>query len=74
MTGQIIKNISRSQNVLFKQQMTVSSDVKTNRNFVLFVMAYEIVGALEILFGILFFFNSQNKIAVISDVWVIQIH
>lgn len=49
--------------------MTVSSDVKMNRNFVLFVIAYEIVGALKILFGIFFFFNNQTKIAVVSDVW-----
>lgn len=51
MTGQIIENIIRSRNALFKQQMTVSADVKMNRNFVLFVIAYEIVGALEILLG-----------------------
>lgn len=51
MTGQIIENIIRSRNTLFKQQMTVSADVKMNRNFVLFVIAYEIVGALEILLG-----------------------
>lgn len=73
MTGQIIENIIRGQNALFKQQMTVSADVKMNRNFVLFVIAYEIVGALEILLAN-FFFNNQNKIAVVSDVWVIQIH
>lgn len=38
----------------------MSSDVKMNRNFVLFVIAYEIVGALEILFGI-FFFSITKK-------------
>lgn len=77
MTGQI----SAEARMLFlKQQMTVSSDVKMNRNFVLFVMEHEAVGALEILFGlwccgfVVCFFNNHSKTAVVSDVWVIQIH
>lgn len=80
MTGQIITNVSRSQNAFLKQRMAVSSDVKMNRNFVLFVIAHEAIGALEMLFGLLCcgfvvcFFNNQSKTAVVSDVWVIQIH
>lgn len=54
MTGQIAKSISRKQDVLFQQQVTASGDVKMNRNLVLLVIAYEIVGALEILLGIFF--------------------
>lgn len=42
--------------------MTVSSDVKMNRNFVLFVIAYEIVGALKILFGIFFFSITKPRL------------
>lgn len=50
---------------MFQQQVTASGYVKMNRNSVLL----EIVGALEMLLGLLlFFFNNQNKIAVESDV------
>lgn len=54
---------------MFQQQVTASGDVKMSRNSVLLVTEHEIVGALEMLLGLsFFFFNNQNKIAVESDV------
>lgn len=57
MTGQIIKNTSRSLNALLKKEMTAPSDVKVNRNCVSFVIACEIGGHWKILFGFFFFFQ-----------------
>lgn len=42
---------------MFQQQVTASGDVKMSRNSVLLVTEHEIVGALEMLLGLSFFFQ-----------------